>query len=215
MQITKHNYRQYPAYNYSFLTDVKRMLQGLPLTTETPSMSFGTIMHKVILEHEPITSFDLSPTQHRKAEGMLDAAREDTFFRSWILDDTEVPILWRDRVTRLRCKGLIDKKRDDEAFDFKTTGVTTEIEFRQAIRKYDYERQAAFYMDGAKVKTFHIVAISTKAPHTIFRYTYTKRKRSMDAARRRYRFLLNKCKELGIKPNHDLVTFEQQRRVAV
>jgi len=59
-----------------------------------------------------------------------------------------------------------------------------------SCQRYEYERQAAFYLDGTGAETFVIYGIQKLPPYQVFRKRYTKRE--MEIGRLEYRFILNK-----------------------
>ena len=64
--------------------------------------------------------------------------------------------------------------------------------FEQMAIRYQYDRQAAFYLDGTRAKVFVLIAVQKQAPYQVFTMQYTSRMKAVDKARRRYRFILNK-----------------------
>lgn len=53
--------------------------------------------------------------------------------------------------------------------DVKSTVATTQSAFENSIVHFDYERQAAYYMDLSKSDKFLFAGISKKPPHKIFK----------------------------------------------
>lgn len=81
----------------------------------------------------------------------------------------EVSCVWDDPTTGVRCKMRIDMTCDgiETIADIKSTENARPHIFEKSIFKYGYYRQAAFYLNGAKVlglpsKRFVIVAIEKK-----------------------------------------------------
>ena len=85
---------------------------------------------------------------------------------------TEVSILWRDQDTDLLCKARLDHWSEQAAriTDLKTTDAASH--FIRSIRRYDYARQAAFYIDGTAAATgvvaeFCLVAVEKDPPYGV------------------------------------------------
>jgi len=93
-----------------------------------------------------------------------------------ILDNSqkEVPKCWVDFNTMVECKGKADIVVDggDMLVDIKTTSKPV-TEFIKSAYRYNYQRQAAFYLDGFGAKEFMFIVIETQAPYQvgIFRCT--------------------------------------------
>ncbi len=86
----------------------------------------------------------------------------------------EVVLRWQDEATGLWCKARPDYMRfgDDwgTIYDFKTTRDCTK--FGRSIAEFCYDRQAAFYLRGARangldVQTFHFVCCETEPPYQV------------------------------------------------
>lgn len=81
----------------------------------------------------------------------------------------ELTVIWIDPDTGLKCKARLDcfQQPNNRITDLKTTLELSE--FGKSIGKYQYDRQAAFYMDGAneaglEVLEFCFVAVENNAP---------------------------------------------------
>jgi len=59
--------------------------------------------------------------------------------------------------------------------------------------RYEYGRQAAFYLDGTGAKTVVIYGIQKRAPYQVFRKQITKRE--LETGRKMYGFILGKVLE--------------------
>lgn len=61
---------------------------------------------------------------------------------------------------RSKCKFDLFMKTRLSGIDFKTLSVSNYQQFKDSIHHFDYDRQAAFYMDLARIKRFWIIGIS-------------------------------------------------------
>ena len=70
-------------------------------------------------------------------------------------------MLFTDPTTQLACKSRLDlvytspKRQNALIFDFKTTSARTQAQFLQSCYDYDYDRQAAFYLDSLRYADGH------------------------------------------------------------
>ena len=111
---------------------------------------------------------------------------------------SELIVQWTDPVNGLACKAKLDISYQDHrgkhVIDLKSTGEGSKAAFLRSCEKYEYERQAAFYLDGAGAKTMTIYGIQKRPPYKVFRKMYTKKE--LEEGRRKYRFILSKAQEL-------------------
>ena len=61
---------------------------------------------------------------------------------------------------------VFDKERNI-IVDLKTTKDTSYFGFANAIKRYNYHKQAAFYMDAVKADEYYIVAVEKTKPYSI------------------------------------------------
>lgn len=122
--------------------------------------------------------------------------------------DPETGILVRCRFDRLLDRGFSP--------DLKTTTDASPRGFSNAIAKYGYAFQAAFYMDtyfwatGDVLDGFGFVAVESKAPHNVMCYRLDDE--SIAVGREQYRSALNiyaNCLESGVWDGYDGASEEQ------
>ena len=122
--------------------------------------------------------------------------------------DPETGVLVRCRFDRLLDRGFSP--------DLKTTTDASPRGFSNAIAKYGYAFQAAFYMDvyywatGQRLEGFGFVACESKAPNNVMCYRLDDE--SIEVGRAQYRSALNtfaNCLETGIWEGYDGASEEQ------
>jgi exodeoxyribonuclease VIII len=122
--------------------------------------------------------------------------------------DPETGILVRCRFDRLLDRGFSP--------DLKTTTDASPRGFSNAIAKYGYAFQAAFYMDvyywatGQRLGGFGFIACESKAPHNVMCYRLDDE--SIEIGRTQYRAALNtyaNCLETGVYEGYDGASEEQ------
>lgn len=111
-------------------------------------------------------------------------------------DDTEVAFFWTDPVTGLECKGKADKisRRFGAMVDLKSTRDASDRAFARDSRRYGYDFQAAYYLDGwalaggAPLSSFVVIADEPEPPYLAALYDYDAA--DLDEARAEIRRLL-------------------------
>jgi hypothetical protein len=74
--------------------------------------------------------------------------------------------------------------------DFKTTSSPDLTHFLTTIEKYDYDRQAALYLDMLGATRFLIIGVQKKAPHEVWRVELTAMPGLLEQGRKKYTMLL-------------------------
>ena len=158
----------------------------------TPAMTFGRAFHLAILEPEIFseqTAIYTGKTKRGKAwdefsdankgkdiiteiefeciKGMESTLISNEDIGELLIGNTEVPMVWEDSLSSVKCKGKVDILHKDVIIDIKTTQDSSFEGFRRSAYKYGYNRQAAFYLDGFGAKEFIFVVIEKKAPYNI------------------------------------------------
>ena len=198
------SYRAIDAYSNSRLSQIKNQLIGIQRPSPLKAFSMGSILHQIILEPELAEAEDyvfLTPAPRRH----LQAAKKSAF-RNRLLkrvlgnEETQVEqvFTWTDTKTQLPCKAKVDIAYEDQrglhVIDLKSTGAVNKAAFLVDCVKYEYGRQAAFYLDGTGAETVVIYGIQKRAPYGVFRKRYTKRE--LEEGRWMYAFILGKVKKV-------------------
>lgn len=207
---SRAKYNAIAAYNNSFLSNVKNWLQNKELIKETQAMRFGTALHEWELEPEKFKASNhgkLTVKEFDKLQKMKETLRKSSIWKQLSFGaEKEIVRTWTDQTTGMRCKGIIDVKKWDFISDLKTTSCFTQSAFEDAILKYEYQRQAAFYLDGTRAESFVFAPISKTKTDRMFFIELHRDSELIQQGRKMYRFLLNKCKEYKIEPGCDLAT---------
>ena len=197
------SYRAIEAYSNSRLSQIKNQLIGIQRPTPLKAFSMGSILHQIILEPELALAEDYvfltpAPIRHLLA-AKKSAMRNRLLKRVLRNEETEVEqvFTWKDAKTKLPCKAKVDIAYEDHrglyVIDLKSTGAVNKATFLRDCVRYEYGRQAAFYLDGTGAKTVTIYGIQKRAPYGVFRKRYTKRE--LEQGRRMYGFILGKVLE--------------------
>lgn len=193
--LTAQNYRSFPAISNSDLTEFERFLIGEPNKIPVKAFAEGSAFHQLLLEPRCERLLDSSINQEQLCL-MAQAVRRSRFGK-WVLQwgQKEQPHLFRDAATGLLCKCQTDLRlRHGLIVDIKTTRARTHQQFIQCCEQYQYDRQAAFYLDGLNAKRFVLLGVQKAEPFEVFYYEPTADafgRAFVQAGRDRYRRLLS------------------------
>ncbi|PHK23845.1 hypothetical protein VF12_38000 [Nostoc linckia z15] len=200
-----NDYRSLPRIANSDLTELKNQLFGKPDFQSGPAQEFGTRFHDLLLLETDVVPTGKGATAQKR---MLDVLRANSLFcRLMESAQVETPQLWEDELTGLPCKARIDMRVPDERLivDVKTTSARSQNEFVSNCYRYDYDRQAAFYLDGCGqagecADQFIILGIQKQKPHNLYIVEVAADSIFLDYGRKKYRALMRSWKELGFRP---------------
>ena len=200
------NYRSLPRIANSDLTELKNHLFGKPDFQSGPAQEFGTRFHDLLLLETNVVPTGKGATAQKR---MLDVLRADSLFSRLIASAlVEMAQLWDDEPTGLPCKARIDMRVPDDRLivDVKTTPARSQNEFVSNCYRYDYDRQAAFYLDGCRqagecADQFTILGIQKQKPHNLYIVEVAADSIFLDYGRRKYQRLLRSWKETNYKPS--------------
>ncbi|GAB3890761.1 hypothetical protein GCM10028825_27910 [Spirosoma agri] len=235
------DYRALPRVSNSDLTRLKEEQLGywsVPSARFIPEKTkvFGRAFHQHLLEPETIgTVFEqflpdmvgpsqqsghdlLAPAQTEQLTALMRTIKQDTFCRRYLrLSERERVVLFTEPTTGIACKARLDmvytspKRRNALIIDVKTTSARTQAQFLESCYTYDYDRQAAFYIDSLRnadardgglaewesTRQFRFVFIGVmkQRPHRLFAVDATSIPGFIDYGRKKYRFWLRKWQE--------------------
>lgn len=160
---------------------------------ETQALTFGSAFHLAILEpekaEEEVVVYEgktrrgkeweafkeenqgkiiLNTSEAKDIEGMRIAITNNEEVMDIIRQsDKEQIAKWTDEDTGINCKGRADMVGKNFVADLKTTQNGEVDAFRYSCLKYGYNRQAAFYMDGFRKKSFYFICVEKSAPYRV------------------------------------------------
>lgn len=123
-------------------------------------------------------------------------------FCQWVLQfaSKEQVHLFTEANTQLDCKTKLDLNyRNRLIIDLKTTIQPNCERFVKSCLDYDYDRQAAFYLDSVRASRFVFVGSAKKAPHGL--YLFEPDRAFIETGRKKYQALLRKWKEMDYVPS--------------
>ncbi len=147
---------------------------------------FGSLLDAMITEPDKVNYFNqsvdgtpFSKEEFDKAATMKKAFFQDAFCaglakncelqkvsvkENWTIDNCGFKFN-----LDVRCKWDFFRSDIDLCGDLKSTACTTQKQFEQSIVHFNYDRQAAWYMDIENKSNFIFIGISKAAPHKIFK----------------------------------------------
>lgn len=225
------DYRALPRVSNSDLTRLKEEHLGywsVPSARFIPEKTkvFGRAFHQHLLEPETVGtvlaqllpdltpgSTLLAPKQAQQLDVLTGTIRQDAFCRRYLrLSERERIVLSTDPTTGIGCKARLDmvytspKRRNALVIDLKTTSARTQAQFLESCYTYDYDRQAAFYIDSLRYADtnewsstrqfrFVFIGVMKQRPHRLFAVDATSIPGFIEYGRKKYRFWLRKWQE--------------------
>lgn len=179
--------------------------------------SVGTVLEQLLPDMTTGLGWNdpngLEPAQTEQLNTLMQKFRQDTFCKRYLrMSERERIVLFTDPTTGIACKSRLDmvytspKRRNALVIDIKTTSARTQAQFLESCYTYDYDRQAAFYLDGLRYADsnewdttrqfrFVFIGIMKQRPHRLFAVDATSIPGFIDYGRKKYRFWLRKWRE--------------------
>ncbi len=218
------DYRALPRVSNSDLTRLKEEHLGFsenrPKANPERAKVFGRAFHQHLLEPETIGTVMqqflpdvLPPKQSGDLTRLMQTIQNDAFCKRYLrLSERERVVLWDDPATGLPCKSRLDmlytspKKQNALIIDLKPTSARTQAQFLESCYTFDYDRQAAFYLDSLRYANgaewadtqqfrFVFVGVMKQRPNRLFAVDATSIPGFVDYGRKKYRFWLRKWRD--------------------
>jgi len=196
LRLPYDDYRALPAIANSDLSRLRDALNGrLPRTPSNQgALSFGTAFHTALLEPEQYV-----PGQPGLNDTLVWWLVEGVRLQPELVQLLEAGVaepscLFTEPTTNTLCKLRADLVIDQPGkpftiVDFKTTGARDYEHFQAQCTGFDYDRQAAFYLDALHADRFLLVGVQKFEPFGVFTVEVTPD--MLAAGRRKYRYLLS------------------------
>jgi hypothetical protein len=194
-------YRKIGFWSNSELTKAYELLFGKEKSYITDeqrekAFKFGTNLHKHVLERDNLEGVGL---EEKDTIVELGASLRANKQCSWLLRfaNKEVVVL-KSGFNSLDVKGKVDLLyKQGIIADIKTTSCTNIRQFAESIEKYDYDRQAAWYIDIAGAKNFWLIGVS-KSNGEVFFIDSSKAKGMISNGRKKYLGIVRSIVSEGI-----------------
>lgn len=216
------DYRLIPRVSNSDLTRLKEEQLGYGLVgasarfIQPRTSAFGRAFHQHLLEPATIGTVmeqfmpDMLPGDTEKLYSLMQTVQQDSFFRRYRrLSERERVVLFSDPGTGIGCKARLDmvytspKRQQALVIDLKTTSASTQAQFLQSCYDYEYDRQAAFYLDALRYADddkwqntrrfrFVLIGVMKQSPNRLFVVEATSIPGFIEYGRKKYQFWLRK-----------------------
>jgi len=103
--------------------------------------------------------------------------------------EREIANAWKDQDTDVFCKGKADYRNGKTLIDLKTTSDGSFYGFSNSCKKYGYDRQSAFYVDGFDCDEFTFITQEKERPYNVSIF-YTSNE-FINRGRDEYKYLLD------------------------
>lgn len=149
------------------------LLERTPPPRPTQAFSFGSAFHEALLEPEKYDpkNWEAKGCDMNLLEKMLEtASQNDVVQKIMKKAKLEEIVSWEHQETGVLCKSKLDIIQGTKyklVSDIKTTSARTQAAFEQDFEKYNYNRQAAFYMQSVSAVEFFCIGVS-KTTSNIF-----------------------------------------------
>ena len=195
--LTQAQHRALPQVSNTDLSNLKATLLGKPNTSNLVALAYGSHFHTAVLEpphyartaERGIKWADLEQLAHqvRRQRYCRDLLYRGQAEQSYTATHTATGV-----GVKLRPDLLVRSRagRQLTLIDFKTTSSPDLAHFLTTIEKYDYDRQAALYLDVLGATRFLIIGVQKKAPHDVWRVELTAAPGLIEQGRKKYGTLL-------------------------
>lgn len=191
-------YRSLHRIANSDLSEFENFVFGRKTYYSQKALSTGQELHRHLLERRTVGPCWEPEVDMAQVRSMARAGRRDSFLK-WVIQfsQNERVHLWEDQKTGLLLKSKLDiVYKDRLVVDLKSTSARSEAAFMKDCIRYNYDRQAAFYLDaiarpGGPSRRFALVAIQKKKPFSVYRLEFADDSDFVEDGRRKYRFLLD------------------------
>jgi hypothetical protein len=200
-KLTEKEYRGLPRYSNSDLTAFHNYLYAVPERDLSKAFAFGTALHTAILEPHTIQTLPEN-VDIELIQSLVRNVRNDRWCK-WLLQFSQKEQFFEfsDPYTGLPCKAKSDNVfRGSLMVDFKTTSAKSYAKFLDTCIDYNYDRQAAFYLNAVKAKRFVFIGLQKVAPYDVFYYEATADRGFVEAGQRKIKYLMSEIKQRNWRP---------------
>jgi len=195
--LTQAQHRALPHVSNTDLSDLKASILGQLRHPNPVALAFGSHFHTAVLEPQHYQRTDERGIKWPDLETLARQLRRQRYCRDLLYrgqaeqsytaihTDTGVGVKLRpDLLVRSRAG------RQLTLIDFKTTSAPDLPHFLATIEKYDYDRQAALYLDVLGATRFLIIGVQKKAPYQVWCVELTAMPGLIEQGRKKYAALL-------------------------
>jgi len=196
--LTQAQHRALPHVSNTDLSNLKAELIGQLRRPNPDALAYGSAFHAATLEPSTYArTADRCPwaqlealarhvRRHRYCRDLLYRGTAELTHTA-IHVDTDVAVKVRPDLLVVSPAG-----RARTLIDFKTTSCPDLPHFLASAEQYDYDRQAALYLDALQATRFLIIGVQKRNPHQVWVYDATAAPGFIEQGRRKYTALLRR-----------------------
>ena len=195
--LTQAQHRALPHVSNTDLSNLKNELLGLTRQLNPVALAYGSHFHTAVLEPAIYARTEERGIKWNDLEQLARQLRRQRYCRDLLYrGQAEQSYTATHTATgagvKLRPDLLVRSRagRQLTLIDFKTTSSPDLAHFLTTIEKYDYDRQAALYLDVLGATRFLIIGVQKKAPHEVWRVELTATPGLIEQGRKKYNTLL-------------------------
>lgn len=195
--LTQAQHRALPHVSNTDLSNLKNELLGQLRQPNSQALAYGSHFHTAVLEPRHYQRTDERGIKWADLEMLARQVRRQRYCRDLLYrGQAEQSYTATHTATRVGVKLRPDllvcsrAGRQLTLIDFKTTSSPELAHFLTTIEKYDYDRQAALYLDVLQATRFLIIGVQKKAPHQVWRVELTTTPDLIEQGRKKYHTLL-------------------------
>ena len=199
--LTQAQHRALPHVSNTDLSQLKAALLGKPNTPNPVALAYGSHFHTAVLEPPHYARTDERGIKWADLEQLARQVRRQRYCRDLLYrGQAEQSYTATHTATgvgvKLRPDLLVRSRagRQLTLIDFKTTSSPDLAHFLTTIEKYDYDRQAALYLDVLGATRFLIIGVQKKAGplrgNEVWRVELTATPGLIEQGRKKYNTLL-------------------------
>jgi hypothetical protein len=195
--LTQAQHRALPHISNTDLSDLKASILGQLRRPNPVALAFGSHFHTAVLEPQHYQRTDERGIKWADLETLARQLRRQRYCRDLLYrgqaEQSYTAIHTASGVgVKLRPDLLVRSRagRQLTLIDFKTSSAPDLAHFLATIEKYDYDRQAALYLDVLGATRFLIIGVQKKAPYQVWRVELTAMPGFIEQGRKKYAALL-------------------------
>ncbi len=195
--LTQAQHRALPHVSNTDLSNLKASILGQLRRPNPVALAFGSHFHTAVLEPQHYQRTDERGIKWPDLETLARQLRRQRYCRDLLYRGQAEQSYTATHTAsgvgvKLRPDLLVRSRagRQLTLIDFKTSSAPDLAHFLATIEKYDYDRQAALYLDVLGATRFLIIGVQKKAPYQVWRVELTAMPGLIEQGRKKYAALL-------------------------
>ena len=197
--LTQEQHRALPQVSNTDLSNLKAQVLGQLRRPNPQAPAFGSHFHAATLEPATYARTAERGIKWPALETLARQVRRQRYCRDLLYRGTaELTHTATHTATGVQVKIRPDllvispAGRRTTLVDFKTTSCPDFAHFLATTQHYDYDRQAALYLDALGASRFLIIGVQKKAPHEVWVFDATAATGFIEQGRKKYAALLRR-----------------------